>query len=308
MWLWGVDFGDHDGRNYTQKYTNKAIFTINFGSGKHRFNARDNPMTALLAQQWYTLATGWGGRPAWWLHQMSLGASIGDTHFRTVNNGVASQPYRDTMDYYPTGDYLFRNPIWVNLLGDPTARPFPLAAPINLSVAHNNGQVTLSWQASPDPDVSGYKVYRAPEGTRDFRPISDGIIESTSFVDTAPMDGAQYMVRAYGLKQVHAGSFYRFSRGIFSAATPPSETDIVLVFELSTQQGQPVPLPAEFSYALAASPIYALLREPAQGRLSYVDGGWLYTPSPGFQGTVTLPFSVSDALQTEKGKITITVR
>ena len=93
------------------------------------FNSRSSGMTTLLAHSWYPVAVGWGARPAWWLHHMALGGSIGDVHLRTVNNGVFADPYRESMDYYPPGRYLMRNPVWVNLLGDPTLRGFPLAPP-----------------------------------------------------------------------------------------------------------------------------------------------------------------------------------
>jgi len=42
-WLFGVDFGDHKGANYAG-YANKAVFAINFGSHKHKFDRAGNPM------------------------------------------------------------------------------------------------------------------------------------------------------------------------------------------------------------------------------------------------------------------------
>ena len=306
-WLWGVDFGDYDGRNYMQKYANKAVFTINFGSGKQRFDQSNNPMTALLAQQWYTIATAWGGRPAWWLHRMALGASIGDVHYRTVNNGAAHLPYRETMEYYPTGDYLFRNPIWVNLLGDPTSHAFPLAPPTRLVAEQKNNQVKLSWQASPDVDVVGYTLYRAPAGTLDFTSLNSELIDSSVFIDTNPQEGARYMVRAYGLKQVHAGSFYTFSQGAFSSERPLSETGISTDITLRTRPGQPVVLPKAFAETTNDETIHALIQEPSRGRLFRNNALWNYTPPTDFRGTVVLPFSISDMWQTEKGTITVIV-
>lgn len=303
-WLWGVDFGDHNGANYKENYQNRAVFTINFGSAKQRFDGAFNPMVALLAQPWYTLAVGWGGRPSWWPHHMALGGSIGDVHLRTVNNGMAQLPYRETMDYFPTGDYHWRNPVWVNLLGDPTARGFPLMPPSRLQVTQEEQQTTVSWQASRDTDVIGYKVYKAPIGSRDFTPLSSEIITETTFIDPNPKGSVYYMVRAYGLKQVYAGSFYTFSQGIFSAtAAPPlPSTDMTL----TTGIGQPVALPPEFA-ANAPGLIYAPLRDPAQGALHFDGMTWIYTPPDGFAGSTTLGFSISNALQTETGRLAISV-
>ena len=130
----------------------------------------------------------------------------------------AADPYRESMDYFPTGNYLWRNPIWVNLLGDPTTHAFPLAPPSTADSAPKTDQgVALSWTASTDPDVTGYRVYRAPEGSMDFKPLNAGTrSDSSTFTDTAPVENARYMVRAYGLKEVYAGSFYTFSQGVFA--------------------------------------------------------------------------------------------
>jgi len=131
-WLFGVDFGNWEYSKYTTTTPIKTVFSINFGSNKLNFSRRNNTMTVMLAQQWYGLATGWGGRPAWQLHHMALGESIGYSHLRTVNNGARSKGGVETLEYTPTGKYPWVNQVWVNLLGDPTLRPFPLEAVRNL--------------------------------------------------------------------------------------------------------------------------------------------------------------------------------
>ena len=236
---------------------------------------------------------------------MALGGTIGDVHMRTVNNGRAAKPYRESMDYYPTGDYLWRNPIWVNLLGDPTTRAFMLA-PASELVAENQGpQVHLTWQASPDRDVLGYKVYRAAAEGSTFTPLNDSaIVTELSFIDPDPVENARYMVRAYGLKNVHAGSFYTFSQGTFAAVaeTALRATDM----QISTAPGQSIALPAVFD-TVTEGAIHALVEGPAIGRLSYEGPGWRYTAPEGFTGTVPLRFSVSDRWHSDEGLLTITV-
>jgi len=303
-WLLGVDFGDYNGASYPEKYRNRAVFAVNFGSGKQRFNHYFNAMVALLAQPWYTQAVGWGGRPSWWLHHMALGGSIGDVHMRTVNNGRAGQPYRESMDYFPTGDYHWRNPVWVNLMGDPTLRGFPLAPPEGLVTRQDDRQTVVSWQASRDRDVTGYKVYRAPPGSHDFAPLTSEPIAETTFVDTAPQAGARYMVRAYGLKTVYAGSFYTFSQGIFSSETslPEVPQDITL----STRAGEPVALPDVF-VTKGTGPIYAPLKDPSAGILTRDGDTWVYRPPAGFTGTASLDFSVSNAWHTERRMLPVYV-
>jgi hypothetical protein len=306
-WLWGVDFGDWNGSVYAEKYANKAVFAINFGSGKQKIGSYFNPMTALLAQQWYPLAVGWGARPAWRLHHMALGGSIGQAHLRTVNNGLAEQPYRASMDYFPTGVYLFRNSVWVNLLGDPTLRAFPLAPPQKLLTQASAQTLKLTWTASPDPDTLGYRVFRAPAAHHNFTPLDGGkLITKLEFTDTAPEQNAQYMVRAYGLKQVYAGSFYTFSQGVFAASNAAAKTDLAQDMSISTRTGAAIRLPDAFN-SVKNGKIYAVIEGPARGTLRFDGGNWIYTPPQGFSGTTALRFSISDDLRTDEAVLTIKV-
>lgn len=305
-WLWGVDFGDFNGYEYAAKYANKAVFAINFGSGKQKIEAYFSPMTALLAQPWYPVAVGWGGRPAWWLHHMALGGTIGDVHMRTVNNGEAAKPYRESMDYYPTGFYLMRNAIWVNLLGDPTLRAFPMAPPRQVTATVAADGVRLEWQASPDADVRGYRIFRAGAADQDFVSLTGSTpVAGTTFIDTAPpQGGAVYMVRAYGLKQVYAGSFYTLSQGAF--AVPDAAAEEAQDMALETATGQPVRLPPAFNRPVDGR-ISAFVEGPDIGRLVHDGEGWVYTPPAGFTGSVSLPFTVSDQWHTWERQLTLRV-
>lgn len=304
-WLWGVDFGDWNGPIYAETYSNKAVFAINFGSGKQRIDSRFNPMTALLAQP-YTIAVGWGARPAWWLHHMALGGTIGDVHMRTVNNGRAEGPYREMMDYYPTGQYLWRNPIWVNLLGDPTARAFPLAPATQLRAVQTDLGVALSWTASDDEDVMGYKVYRASGRMPDFVLLTgDKLVSGTDFLDVPAPSDAHYMVRAYGKKDVYAGSFFTFSQGAFTQISVPAlvAPDVRLI----TASGHSVALPDTFN-ARQNGEIHAVIEGPTIGQLRYEEGAWRYTPARGFTGEVPLRYSISNSSQTDSGLLVIEVQ
>ena len=214
-WLFGVDFGKSNYEHYINRETPiKAVFSINFGSGKLDFSKRNNPMTVMLAQTGYTLTTGWGGRPAWQLHHMALGKSIGYSHLRTVNNGTVTHGGAETLEYTPTGVYTWLNPSWVNLLGDPTLRPFPLASVADLRSEIRDGGVHLDWTRAGTGE--GYRVYRAADRYGPYQPLNpDSLITANRFVDPNPRPGAWYMVRAHALKEVYAGSFNTFSQGTF---------------------------------------------------------------------------------------------
>ena len=295
-WLWGVDFGDWDGASYPEKYANKSVFAINFGSGKQRFMQSNNAMTALLAQPWYPLAVGWGGRPAWWLQHMALGGTIGDVHWRTVNNGVADLPYRETMDYFPTGDYLWRNPIWVNLLGDPTLRAFPQKPPTNLQALRDaSGSVQLTWDA-PSSGAMAYRLYRAAPDSNRFEPVELGPDQrDTRFTDDNRPEGTRYMIRAESLTEVYAGSFYNLSQGQFATLNatqqrprnPPPVKGV---------QDRAVKLPEAFSKA-SENLILSIIAPPEVGQLTRTDAGWTYTPEAGFTGITTLRYAIWNGSQ-----------
>jgi hypothetical protein len=234
---------------------------------------------------------------------MALGATIGDVHMRTVNNGAAAVPYRDTMDYFPTGKYLWRNPVWVNLLGDPTTRPFMLTPATDVRATETQDGVALSWSTRAGPDVLGYRVYRATQGSADFVRISgDDIVKGSDFIDPDPQGNALYMIRAYGLKRVYAGSFYTLSQGAFTVVgvTPVTAGDI----RITTQMDQPVALPDAFN-APEDQTIHAIITGPNRGKLHHDGTGWQYTPPAGFRGEASIRFSLSDALGTDEGLLTI---
>lgn len=305
-WLWGVDFGDFDGRNYLTTYSNKAVFTINFGSGKQKFDSFKNPMRTLLAQPFYTLAVGWGGRPSWRLHHMALGGSIGDVHQRTVNNGIASEPYRDSMDYWPTGQYLWRNPIWVNLLGDPTLRGFILSPPQHLKVDETEKGYRLNWEPSTDPDVTGYRVFEFEEGGQLTKVGEDLPATQLEYLhERDPSVGATiYMVRALGKKTVYAGSFFTASQGVFGR---PNATDLIAPdVTIETLAGQAIELPEAFQGPVDGV-ISSVIAAPELGDLRLVDGVWLYTPNEDARGTDVVPYSYSGPFRTVVGELTIAI-
>ena len=218
-WLFGVDFGKSNYEHYiNEKSPITAVFSINFGSGKLDFSQWNNSMTVMLAQAGYTLTTGWGGRPAWQLHLMALGKSIGYSHLRTVNNGTATFGGPETLEYSPTGIYTWLNPPWVNLLGDPTLRPFPLASVTELRAEMRDGSVYLDWSGVNSDTKVEYRVYRAPDRRGPYQALNpSGLLAGNQFVDPDPLPGAWYMVRAHALKEAYAGSFNTFSQGKFAS-------------------------------------------------------------------------------------------
>ncbi len=213
--LFGVDFGSHRGMDYAQKPPVEAVFTINFGSGKQQFDRGNNPMRALVAASDMALTTAWGGRPSWLLHGMALNETIGQAQMRTANNGDVTKGMLETREYGLTGNYDWINPVWVNLIGDPTLRPFPQRPATGFTATRDGNRVLLDWRL-PD-DAETVIVYRAEHRQGPYTVIADDH-SGADFTDPDAPENAWYMLRAKGLAQVNAGSVYRLSDGVFVQA------------------------------------------------------------------------------------------
>ena len=264
-------------------------------------------MKAMLAQKWYGLATGWGARPAWQLHHMALGKSIGYSHLRTVNNGTLTFGGAETLEYTPTGTYTFLNPIWVNLLGDPTLHPFPTAPVTKLQAEMLDGDVRLTWNNANGGTERQYRVYRALDRSGPYQALNPSKLHfSNQFIDPDPVPGAWYMVRAHSLQEVYAGSFYSFSQGVFATLDNllPRASDVTL----STPMGQEIAINLT---AIDLDPgnnlITSIVKGPDGGYLSQSKGEWSFIPDPDFKGQAMIPFTVFDGIASDEGIINIQV-
>jgi hypothetical protein len=264
-------------------------------------------MNAMLAQRWYGLATGWGARPAWQLHHMALGKTIGYSHLRTVNNGSATFGGVETLEYTPTGEYTWINPIWVNLLGDPTLRPFPLQSVRDLRAEKRGNSVYLNWSAAKSAAQMQYRVYRALDRFGPYLPLHSAELQTgQQYIDPNPVAGAWYMVRAHASKEVYAGSFYTFSQGAFAKVdnAPPRAIDQ----SLATPMGQAIAVSLKATDPDADNQLTkAFIMVPDGGQLTAANGAWSFIPDAGFAGQVDIPFSVFDGVAADDGLISIKV-
>lgn len=225
---------------------------------------------------------------------------------RTVNNGTASAPFPEGLEYIPTGQYLWRNPIWVNLLGDPTLRAFPLASATGLSATLTQEGTHLSWQASHDPDVLGYRLYKAGSSVSDLKVLPGAeTVQGLEWHDPDGQDGDIYMLRAYGRKEVYAGAFFTYGQGVFirvgqQVVQAPN-------VQVDTQGPGIKALPVQFS-APQGQLIYSFIDGAKTGQMRFEEGGWRYTPPTGFSGPVALRYGVSGPFGTAEGVLTLNIQ
>lgn len=279
-WLWGVDFGSHRFKNYFEETGNgsgRAVFAVNFGSNKQLFDRGGNPMAALLAQPWHALAVGWGGRPAWRLHLMALGGTIGEIHRRTLNNGSPDSPYPLGFEYFPMGPYMFRQPVWVNLLGDPTLHAYPLAPPVGPTLHRDGSRGRLSWSLPADGETLGYRVYRLTQDGTHGEPIGGPEpIEAAEARLDAVAEEESYYVRSYGLKETPAGSFYAYSQGAYAIPSEQIPPETLTVEGALEEDGIFIPA---IHVLNGRDHLISILQPPESGRIEPVPGGWRYAPA-----------------------------
>jgi hypothetical protein len=293
-WLWGVDFGSWNFDDYFEQTgggSGRSVFAINFGSNKQIFDAPRNPMTALLAQPWHTVAVGWGGRPAWRLHLMALGGTIGEVHRRSLNNGPVDGAYPEEFEYVPTGQYVFRQPVWVNLLGDPTLGAYPLAPPGDPVLQGQGAGAVLTWEASPDGDTRGYRVFRLAEGGSHAEPVGGThLLEGGDLTLEADEEAGPYLVRSFGLKETPAGSFYTYSQGAYVVPAGWALPEVITIEEDASNREIFIPLEHTRD---GRSYLVSIVHPPATGRIAVVPGGWRYTPAEA-EMDILLPIAIFD--------------
>lgn len=102
--------------------------------------------------------------------------------------------YKVTLTVTDYGDNKDSDSHYIIIQGSTNAVPQP---PVGLSAADktgdNGGAVTLSWTASTESDVVGYKVYRSTSANSGFALVTQA--SGTSYVDTGLTNGTVYYYR-----------------------------------------------------------------------------------------------------------------
>jgi hypothetical protein len=208
---WSTDIVGQDAR---------AVFFMFEGSWFGVWDHTDNLERSVLATPTMGLAVcSIAGQPHWFVHHMGLGETIGYGTRLTMNNSTL----------YKGETNEFMRAIYISLLGDPSLRMEPVAAPSSLAAAAGSGNVALQWGASSDP-IAGYNVYRASQSGGPFTKINGVMIQGTGFTDSPLSAGTYtYMVRAILLQTNFCGSYYNPSQGVFAAATVSATAPPIVV-------------------------------------------------------------------------------
>jgi hypothetical protein len=210
LWGYGCGGGSFTGAGGVGSTSNfaatdtKVAFTFLFGSYFGDWDVSNDFLRAPLATRTYGLTCAWAGRPAWYVHHMAMGETIGYGARVTQNNSGT---------YF----YGYGPSVHIALMGDPTLRLAPVAPASNLTVNPGVHMAALSWTASPET-VDGYHVYRSSNPGGPFTRITSSPVGSTSFTDSSVPGGPwTYMVRAVTTETSASGSYGNASQGLFAS-------------------------------------------------------------------------------------------
>lgn len=188
----------------TQFYNNnpQAVFTMLFGSYFGDWDNSNNFLRSPLASTTYGLTCAWAGRPYWQLFHMGLGETIGYSTLATQNEFGGRS-------------------VHVALMGDPTLRLHQLSPVSNVAVTVKSTGTSITWTASPDAGVGGFRgyyIYRSGDARGPYTRLNASPVTGTAYTDssitTSNYQYAAYMVRAVKLESVNSGNYFNASTGI----------------------------------------------------------------------------------------------
>ena len=128
-----------------------GVFNMSFGSYFGDWDNKNNFLRAALASG-DALVNCYAAIPAWYVHHMGLGETIGTSTLATMNNTELYSPLTD-------GWQCKIGRVHLGLMGDPTLRTRMVAPPSNFSVANAGGLASFAWTASAET-VLGYHIDR----------------------------------------------------------------------------------------------------------------------------------------------------
>lgn len=189
--------------------SSRAVFTSLFGSYFGDWDANNDLLRAPLAGN----ATGdslgltcfWGGRPNRFMHHLGMGETAGFATLISHNSSFWSIRYQP-------GTYAG---VHCGLMGDPALRLHAVEPPRHLRAISADSQITLAWNASSEPALQGYHVYRAPTPAGPFARLTEDPLTATTFTDSNVTAGQTYtyLARTLKLESVPGGSYYNLSVG-----------------------------------------------------------------------------------------------
>lgn len=299
-YIWAIDFGHWNGasQEHYGNVNNRALFFLNFGSHKQKWSGNNNPLRMLLAQPDWGLAAGWGARPAWHMHQMAAGWTVGQSHKRTVNNA------HNGREFFPGGHYShLESQVHINLMGDPTLRLHVASPPLSPSVSRDDGIVTLNWQAPAGHKQIGYHVYRSAMPASGYKRLTESMLAADvlEFEDRAAPAIAEvyYQVRAVHRNETRSGTYELGSRAAYAwLAEGVNEYSSPIAVQPATHlTSSELPLPLDIIPDMGGAITHVVILEhPENGLIRWENMRPIYVANAGFFGKDTMTYRLFDGV------------
>lgn len=192
----------------------RAAFVSLFGSYFGDWDVANNLMRAPLAGN----ATGdglglccfWAGRPAFFMHHMATGETLGYSMRASMNSQYSSfsNPVYTPVNFGGGGTHC-------GLMGDPSLRMHVVEPPRHLAATSANGIVSLGWAASAEANLLGYHVYRAATVDGPFARLTAAPLATPTYADATGAAGTAYtyMVRVLKMENAPGGTYENLSLG-----------------------------------------------------------------------------------------------
>ena len=306
-YLWA--FGYNLANSSMQGLPVQAIFTGDFKSYLMHWWRPDASMRCFMTQPDWGLTGAWA---SWYWHHLQAGRPIGDAVRYSWNAYKNSDGQVESTSGWWGGSY-GSDAVWSNFLGDPTLRMHVVAPPTAATVNKSGAVATLSWTPSVAPDLLGYHVYRSSSRLTRLHSPDD---------DTRWPDRATWITR---LRQV---TFITKSARSPPPRRPPVPTPTRA--RPRGRSGNPAAPPTRFpsrwrapwwpratrprdftfsgSDADGTTPTPLVLRNPEHGQLRWDRGESFYVSAPGYTGTDSFVFVMSDGIAVSApATITVTV-
>jgi hypothetical protein len=176
----------------------------------------------------------------------------------------------------------------------------PPSPPTELVVSNATSKsLMITWNASPEIDVVGYRIYRSQSLAKPFNPVFSEVISETKFTDTDLNESTMYFYRVKAVDDAQLES--KFSEVAYGMTTlnqyPPEINNSMSNIELS-----------EDSYDDVSINLFHWFKDPNNDQLSFncegqenieiiiheSNGTVILKPKPNWYGSEIITFYVSD--------------
>jgi hypothetical protein len=203
--FWGFNDLPQHSRIY-----NKIISLI---MAKNKHNRDYSRIRALLASNTKCLVTLWTTTGVNTFYQACSGDPLGLAVKEIMNHNATNNNIEKPPQEWDNSTFWNRTHFTYN--GDPTLRLYQVQPPSNLSVSTHSNSASLSWKASPDPNVIGYHIYKSTSEFGIFNKITSDPLPQLHYIDKGFQQDNTYMVRAVKIEESGCGKFLNPSIGIF---------------------------------------------------------------------------------------------